>query len=820
MTSIQNVKSEVRTESNPFDGFYRSLRTEVYADIRARHGHLNATSEGWLKFFFSLGTILLTYFALMTQPIEGALQGFLLCTLLSVSIMYLKVNCLHDFMHGSFSRNPRVNGAFSYVIDVLGPSSFIWKNKHNHSHHRHTNHGDLDNDISFSSVLRFSPERKYYPVHRAQKYYATLAYCIQSFFWFFFTDFKNLIRRNVSGIPLVGLSGKEVFIFLLMKATHLTLAIILPAQVFGLEGALLGYGYVYGLSGLFLALLFVSAHIFEGSKFHSIEKFRSGDEWAVAQIEGTSVFSVGSRFANFAYGGLHLQVVHHLFPDVSNEHYPDIWPLIQKRARERGIAVQEFPSFFAVIRSHYRFLGKLGLVAGSLLIASFSWAHSPATLSELNQRQGELSEKYFQIKSQYSDPYALLQDLEVGRKGIEEFKAFFAAYDDFNNQKIQVFTDALFQRLKLEATLVPVKGVSEKKQRKFEALLNDAEAAYFDAQKKRTLFRTPEDYKRVSAFRRFYAKAGMLINAWVESEGRVPSRRFKPTLLPFLNSLKEFLPVADDFLKLLGVLYFRKNGGDQGEAPIIEALKDSQRALMASKKTKVTWDGLQYLENNPYDGKSLQLFFMNHGNSYLDTSAQVSFPVNDVSSIGNVSVIFPNFIGNPMRKSNHMVTVGDADPIEKLDRIVKGRRLNRFMVATEGLTPVGFYEMRPMLMNVAPALKAMVAKGMEATIYPMSFPDHLRFMNQTEFALEGDNHQARGVLHEPIRQTQWLALNRASNDDEAINHLVRWIWFSDLPNNADVFLGMPSPTKISELMEKFFWADFSQLHVDSIFKDE
>lgn len=349
----------MKVESEISGGFYRALRREVYAHLKAKGLSVRANRTAWLKFYFSLICVVTLYVTLFwLQP--GFPLVLLVLSGLSVSIIFLKINCMHDVLHDSFAESSRVNAIMGYGMDVLGPSSYVWRNKHNQSHHRHTNHADLDNDISFSKIIRFSPDRAHSEFHRFQYIYVWLAYAIQSFFWFFFTDFKNMRRREVSGIPLTDYRKKELVLFLVLKFVHLTVAILIPGTVFGFSAALLGYAFVYGLSGLLLALIFVSAHIFEGSVFHVNERFKSGDQWAVAQVEGTSVFAPSSKFASFAFGGLNLQVIHHLFPEICNVHYIELWPIVERRCREEGVALHVFGSFRAVIASHYRFLKILG----------------------------------------------------------------------------------------------------------------------------------------------------------------------------------------------------------------------------------------------------------------------------------------------------------------------------------------------------------------------------------------------------------------------------------------------------------------------------
>lgn len=53
----------------------------------------------------------------------------------------------HDANHGAFSNNPTVNKCFGWLLDVVGASSYMWKQQHVTGHHVYTNIDGLDPDI-------------------------------------------------------------------------------------------------------------------------------------------------------------------------------------------------------------------------------------------------------------------------------------------------------------------------------------------------------------------------------------------------------------------------------------------------------------------------------------------------------------------------------------------------------------------------------------------------------------------------------------------------------------------------------------------------
>lgn len=342
--------------------FYKEMKEEVNDYFIEKKIDSKANSQMIIKFFGYLIGLILSYSILLFYFDDlSNWKKLILCFSLSIFIMTFKVNNLHDIMHGSFSKNYRYKKYVSYLLDLLGASSFIWKNKHNISHHYYTNNAFIDNDVNVSPILRFTPHHKLMNIHRFQKYYTFIVYCFQCYFWFYISDFKNILKRKITTKNLQGFNSFEICTFFILKFVHLIIFLYIPSRFVGWSNALIGYFIVYSLAGLMLALIFQVAHIFENSHFHSEENFDDQNEWAKVQIEGSCVFGVNSFFGHWVFGGLHLQVVHHLFPNICHIHYRAIFPIIEKHCKKNGIKLQKFNNFGQALISHYRQLELLGI---------------------------------------------------------------------------------------------------------------------------------------------------------------------------------------------------------------------------------------------------------------------------------------------------------------------------------------------------------------------------------------------------------------------------------------------------------------------------
>ena len=57
------------------------------------------------------------------------------------------VSIQHDANHGAYSRNTSLEYLLGTTLDIVGASSFMWKQQHVVGHHTYTNVDGLDPDI-------------------------------------------------------------------------------------------------------------------------------------------------------------------------------------------------------------------------------------------------------------------------------------------------------------------------------------------------------------------------------------------------------------------------------------------------------------------------------------------------------------------------------------------------------------------------------------------------------------------------------------------------------------------------------------------------
>ena len=118
------------------------------------------------------------------------------------------------------------------------------------------------------------------------------------------------------------------------------------------------------MTGYWLAWNFEVSHIAEDVHFPAAPATgKAGaaelpDSWAVAQVRTSVNYALDSVVATYLSGALNYQIEHHLFPCVSQYHYPALAPIVRKTCKEFGIPYKCEPSFYAAWSGHIRHLGK------------------------------------------------------------------------------------------------------------------------------------------------------------------------------------------------------------------------------------------------------------------------------------------------------------------------------------------------------------------------------------------------------------------------------------------------------------------------------
>lgn len=342
--------------------FYVTLKSRVEAYFTDNKIPTTANTEMVLKTVFILASTVGIYLFLILGNYSLPVM-FALWAVLGFFTALIGLNICHDAIHGSYSKNQKLNKTLGYVFNVVGANAYNWNMSHNIVHHSFTNIDGHDEDIDFGVIVRLSPGQKRYGFHKFQHFYTFFFYALATLHWVFAKDFIKFFKGQIGNMPHKKHPVGEYFNLFLFKALYYSLYIVLPIVMidFAWWQILLGFVVMHLVEGLTLSLIFQLAHVIEGTDYPKPdEKGRIENSWAVHQLYTTANFACGNRAVNFIAGGLNFQVEHHLFPKICHTHYRPVSKIVEDTAKEFGLPYIHYPTFTGAIAAHARMLKKLG----------------------------------------------------------------------------------------------------------------------------------------------------------------------------------------------------------------------------------------------------------------------------------------------------------------------------------------------------------------------------------------------------------------------------------------------------------------------------
>ena len=301
----------------------------------------------------------------ITGEVTSIVWLFSLYILSGLGMAGIGMGIMHDAIHGSYSKNKRVNRIMGYTLNLIGANSKVWRIQHNTLHHTFTNIENADDDINPPFFLRFSPHAKRYWFHRFQFIYVWFFYALSTFFWVTSKDFIRYRRFHKLGLTQSNENfGKEILKIASWKLLYFTYALILPMILVPLAPWLvfLAFLSMHFITGLLISIIFQVAHVMPDTAFPvpDGQGVIEGD-WYAHQLATTCNFSPVNRLFSWLIGGLNYQVEHHLFPNICHVHYRKLSKIVKATAEEFDLPYYVKPTFGIALRDHVKMLRHLGL---------------------------------------------------------------------------------------------------------------------------------------------------------------------------------------------------------------------------------------------------------------------------------------------------------------------------------------------------------------------------------------------------------------------------------------------------------------------------
>jgi len=342
--------------------FHQDVREQVDVYFKQNQLSRGANAEMIIKSTLILTTWVGTYILIVFNLVSPGMM-LALAMLHGFSVALIGMNIGHDAIHGAYSTNSRVNKILGLSFNMVGANDYVWNITHNIVHHTYTNMPHYDEDIQQIPILRMDPTQDLKPIHRFQYIYAYFFYCLAMISWVFVKDYVKFFQHQIGPHFRKDFPRKEIFRLFLYKSIYYTLFLIIPLVVIDLAWYWILFGFVIShfVGGFTLAIIFMLAHIIEGTEFPEPDTDGKVDmPWANFQMHTTSNFATNNRVVNYLFGGLNFQTEHHLFPKVCHVHYPKISHIVKETAKKHGLPYLVQDTFFGAIASHTRLLKKFG----------------------------------------------------------------------------------------------------------------------------------------------------------------------------------------------------------------------------------------------------------------------------------------------------------------------------------------------------------------------------------------------------------------------------------------------------------------------------
>lgn len=337
--------------------FYRELQAQVRAFLKARQLAPVADRRAYRKAALVTLSFAVAYVLFLFLPPSNA-TVLVLGLAAGLSLAAIAFNIAHDGNHGAYSNREWLNRCAGSALDLMGMSSYLWRWKHNAFHHSRPNDPSVDLDIDLTPLARLSPEQRHCGFHRYQHIYLWPCYSLVIIKWQFMDDIVCLFRGKIGHHAIPRPQGFDLLLFVGGKVLFVCWMFVIPTAAHSFGIALTFYLASHLCGGFVAAIAFQLAHCVEEA--HESSGRVEAGSWAEHQLRCTVDFAPSSRFVAWYFGGLNFQVVHHLFPWISHVHYPAVSPIVQSVSRRWGINYRVNRSLVASLRSHYRWLRRLG----------------------------------------------------------------------------------------------------------------------------------------------------------------------------------------------------------------------------------------------------------------------------------------------------------------------------------------------------------------------------------------------------------------------------------------------------------------------------
>ena len=249
-----------------------------------------------------IGIVLFHYLSFFSANVAFFPLACVFAVLHGVCKAEVGVSIQHDANHGAYSKNRKVLHAMQLALDIVGASSFMWKQQHVVGHHAFTNVESIDPDIRCdekNDVRRVNYMQRARFFTGRNTYILAFLYGLLSFKSCFFDDFSARKRiTKLVGSRCRNFSDGNFSSFGVLKPSgRFTTSICLSntprndsyAKLFAL------WTLTEFTTGWLLAFMFQVAHVTPDVEFFKVDEktgvISSNKSWAEAQLSSSADFA-------------------------------------------------------------------------------------------------------------------------------------------------------------------------------------------------------------------------------------------------------------------------------------------------------------------------------------------------------------------------------------------------------------------------------------------------------------------------------------------------------------------------------------------------
>ncbi|CAD8150575.1 unnamed protein product [Paramecium pentaurelia] len=360
----------------PDSGFYKECADRVKKYFQSKGINPKTPIPGliraiplWTCFFY---TFYLTFiddsFCLTKRILIGTIFGILQ----ALNTLHL----MHDASHGAVGNNEKWWWFFGRLtLDYISGSSMLaWQNQHVIGHHQYTNIMGSDPDIpqlKEGDVRRLVKEQIWCAMYKYQHLYMPILYGLLSLRSRYYDVFEIFLKETDGPVKVNPISIQDKLRQASSKLLWLFWRYYLPVQVFGMSQSQFWFLFIYVefITGYWLAINFQVSHVSDEAEFfyNNMDKVAKNGtneqwpiEWAVLQIKSSVDYSHGNWLMTYLCGALNYQVIHHLFPGVSQYLYPEIAPIVLEVCKKYNLKYNLLPGFKEAWNGHFNHLKNMG----------------------------------------------------------------------------------------------------------------------------------------------------------------------------------------------------------------------------------------------------------------------------------------------------------------------------------------------------------------------------------------------------------------------------------------------------------------------------